>query len=105
MPFAKTSTVTPSNSSLVTSCSRQLTNSQSQISPNVKRSESPPPKPQSPRVVLSTGDEVKHSVFGEGVVLECQQTNEDHEITIQFAGDIGIKRLLLSFAPLEKVSH
>ena len=92
-------------SSLVTSGSRQLTNSQSKISPNVKRSESPPPKPQSPRVVLSTGDEVKHSVFGEGVVLECQQTNEDHEITIQFAGDIGIKRLLLSFAPLEKVSQ
>ena len=92
-------------SSLVTSGSRQPTNSQLQIRSNVKLSESPPPKPQPPRLVLSTGDEVKHSVFGEGIVLECRQTNEDHEVTIQFSGDIGIKRLLLSFAPLEKVSQ
>ena len=56
-------------------------------------------------MVLSTGDEVRHSVFGEGVVLECRETNEDHEVTIQFSDDIGLKRLLLSFAPLEKISQ
>jgi hypothetical protein len=28
---------------------------------------------------------------------------DDQEITVAFKGDIGIKKLLLSFAPLEKL--
>ena len=27
----------------------------------------------------------------------------DYEVTVQFADGVGVKRLLLSFAPLEKV--
>jgi hypothetical protein len=30
-------------------------------------------------------------------------TAADTEVTIQFAGGVGAKRLLLSFAPLEKI--
>ena len=33
----------------------------------------------------------------------CQITAADTEITIEFAGGVGVKRLLLSFAPLEKI--
>ena len=92
-------------SSLVTSESRQLTSDQPKISSHIKLSEAEQLKPQAPRIAFSTGDEVRHSIFGEGVVLECRQTNEDHEVTIQFSSEVGLKRLLLSFAPLEKVSH
>lgn len=92
-------------SELITSATRQFANNPSQASPHIKRSEVSQLNPQAPRIVLSTGDEVRHSVFGEGVVLECRETNEDHEVTIQFSDGIGLKRLLLSFAPLEKISQ
>ena len=92
-------------SELITSATRQFSNNPPQASPHIKRPEVSQLNPQAPRMVLSTGDEVRHSVFGEGVVLECRETNEDHEVTIQFSDDIGLKRLLLSFAPLEKISQ
>ena len=55
------------------------------------------------RIELATGDSVRHATFGEGVVLECVATRDDHEVTVQFAESVGVKKLLLSFAPLEKV--
>ena len=53
-------------------------------------------------VQLSEGDEVRHEAFGEGVVLACRSAGADHEVTVQFE-DAGVKKLLLSLAPLEKV--
>ena len=50
------------------------------------------------------GETVRHSSFGEGVVIDCLAIPGDHEVTVHFAGSVGIKRLLLSYAPLEKVS-
>ncbi|MBQ11279.1 MAG: AAA family ATPase [Planctomyces sp.] len=55
------------------------------------------------REVPSIGDLVRHSTFGEGVVMECLAASGDHEVTVHFKGEVGIKRLLLSFAPLEKI--
>ncbi len=52
---------------------------------------------------LKAGDDVIHSRFGEGRVIECLSSNGDHEITIEFQEGVGVKRLLLSLAPLEKV--
>ena len=49
------------------------------------------------------GDSVRHAVFGEGVVMDLNYENNDCLLTIQFSGDLGTKRLLLSFAPLEKI--
>ena len=49
------------------------------------------------------GETVRHSSFGEGVVIDCLAIPGDHEVTVHFAGSVGIKRLLLSYAPLEKV--
>ncbi|MBO54507.1 MAG: AAA family ATPase [Dehalococcoidia bacterium] len=51
------------------------------------------------------GDSVRHAVFGEGVVMGIDYENSDCLVTIQFPEDLGTKRLLLSFAPLEKVDE
>ncbi|MBM3133131.1 MAG: AAA family ATPase, partial [Chloroflexi bacterium] len=53
---------------------------------------------------LKAGDTVLHSKFGEGIVTECFPTKDDHEVTVSFRGGIGIKKLLLSLARLEKVT-
>ena len=52
---------------------------------------------------LRDGDRVRHFKFGEGVVVSCVATGQDHEVTVAFKGESGIKKLLYSFAPLEKV--
>ena len=62
-----------------------------------------PPQPARPS--LTTGDLVRHATFGEGVVMECLATGGDHEVTVEFGDGVGVKKLLLSFAPLEKVAE
>jgi DNA helicase-2/ATP-dependent DNA helicase PcrA len=49
------------------------------------------------------GDHVKHERFGEGVVVSCEPSGGDYQVIVAFQGEAGIKKLLLSFAPLEKV--
>ena len=61
-----------------------------------------PPQPARPS--LTTGDLVRHATFGEGVVTECVATGGDHEVTVEFGEGVGVKKLLLSYAPLEKVN-
>jgi DNA helicase II / ATP-dependent DNA helicase PcrA len=50
------------------------------------------------------GDHVRHERFGEGVVVSCEPSGGDYQCVVAFQGEAGIKKLLLSFAPLEKVS-
>ena len=64
---------------------------------------SSPAQPAPSRPTLEVGDLVRHSTFGEGVVLECVASRDDHEVTVQFSDGVGVKRLLLSFAHLEKI--
>lgn len=52
---------------------------------------------------LVTGDKVKHAIFGTGVVVETKPSMGDLEVTVAFLDGHGVKRLLLSFAPLEKL--
>ena len=57
-----------------------------------------------PRVAtpeLRAGDHVRHTQFGDGVVVSCQPVKDDKEVVVAFRG-AGIKKLLLSFANLEK---
>jgi DNA helicase-2/ATP-dependent DNA helicase PcrA len=49
-----------------------------------------------------TGDRVKHAVFGSGVVIDSKLVKDDEQVTVAFAG-AGLKRLMASLAPLEKV--
>ena len=46
---------------------------------------------------------VRHATFGEGVVMGCEPDGTDVQITVGFRDGIGLKRLLLSFAPLQKI--
>ena len=59
--------------------------------------------PAPSRTTLKVGDSVRHLVFGEGVVTGFTPTGDDHEVTVQFAEGVGLKRLLASFAPLENL--
>ncbi|HEX2504868.1 MAG TPA: 3'-5' exonuclease, partial [Gaiellaceae bacterium] len=49
---------------------------------------------------LSTGDSVRHSTLGEGVVTRIER---DGTVTIRFAEDGAERRLMLEYAPLERV--
>jgi DNA helicase-2/ATP-dependent DNA helicase PcrA len=49
---------------------------------------------------LSTGDSVRHSTLGEGVVTRIEA---DGTVTVHFAEDGVERRLMLDYAPLEKV--
>ncbi|MBN1190487.1 MAG: UvrD-helicase domain-containing protein [Dehalococcoidales bacterium] len=52
---------------------------------------------------LKAGDRVRHSQFGEGVVVSCSPRAGDSEVTVAFNG-AGVKKLLLSFAKLDKLT-
>ena len=62
-----------------------------------------------PRALASfnAGERVRHAKFGEGIVVTAQQTasGADQEVTVAFKGEAGVKKLLLSFAPLEKLGQ
>jgi superfamily I DNA/RNA helicase len=51
---------------------------------------------------LKVGDDVRHNVFGEGVILDMSGTGDKTEALVRFPA-VGEKRLLLSWAPLEKL--
>jgi DNA helicase-2/ATP-dependent DNA helicase PcrA len=63
---------------------------------------------QTPARALATyraGEHVRHVKFGEGIVVSAIPTanGADQEVTVAFKGGFGVKKLLLSFAPLEKL--
>jgi len=58
--------------------------------------------PSATSLELKAGDHVHHAQFGDGVVVSCQPVKDDAEVVVAFDG-AGIKKLLLSFAKLEKV--
>ncbi|MEO0562298.1 MAG: 3'-5' exonuclease, partial [Chloroflexota bacterium] len=47
-----------------------------------------------------SGMRVRHSKFGEGMVIESKLSSGDEEVTVAFE-EVGIKRLMASFANLE----
>jgi len=63
----------------------------------------PPQSQVAPRVdvpTLQTGDSVRHGTLGEGVVLRVEPGGV---VTVRFAGDGSERKLMLDYAPLEKV--
>ena len=52
---------------------------------------------------IRTGDKVRHATFGDGIVMSSTASPTDVELTVAFKDGHGVKRLLQSFAPLEKV--
>ncbi len=70
----------------------------SKIEAKSKRLEAPTP---APFIELKAGDHVHHTQFGRGVVVSYKPINGDAEVTVAFTGEV--KKLLMSFARLEKV--
>ena len=48
------------------------------------------------------GEKVRHGAFGEGVVVSSSGSGSDTQLTVAFVGE-GVKRLMLSFAPIERI--
>jgi DNA helicase-2/ATP-dependent DNA helicase PcrA len=61
------------------------------------------PAPSSNAPEFKAGDHVHHAQFGNGVVVSCQPVKDDKEVVVAFTSGVGVKKLLLSFARLEKV--
>ncbi len=51
---------------------------------------------------LRVGDDVRHSQWGEGVIIDIDGSGDKAEASVHFPS-VGEKRLLLSWAPLEKI--
>lgn len=66
------------------------------------QSSSPAPAPQ---LQYRQGQRVRHSHYGEGVVLESQLDGRSEMVTVIFTNGVGIKRLLASMAPMEPISQ
>jgi DNA helicase-2/ATP-dependent DNA helicase PcrA len=54
-------------------------------------------------VPVEIGKKIRHSRFGDGIVVSCMPSGEDYEITVAFKGASGVKKLLLSYAHLEYI--
>ena len=59
-------------------------------------------QPAKELIALNPGDRVRHIKFGEGQVIGIRPTGQDKEVIVAFEG-VGVKKLLLSMAPLEKI--
>ena len=59
------------------------------------------PQGGNPGLVLSTGDSVRHASLGEGVVTAVEPGGV---VTIRFAEDGTERRLMVEYAPLEKIA-
>jgi len=57
--------------------------------------------PRSDQPDLSTGDSVRHGTLGEGVVTRIEPGGV---VTVRFAADGTERRLMLDYAPLEKIA-
>ncbi|MBN2002147.1 MAG: UvrD-helicase domain-containing protein [Anaerolineae bacterium] len=60
--------------------------------------EAPPP----PQLQYRSGQRVRHTHYGEGIVMESQLDGRSEMVTVHFEG-VGVKRLLASMAPMEPV--
>ena len=61
-----------------------------------------PSRPSVDTLTLKVGDHVHHDKFGPGIVMACNLTSVDQELTVAFE-QAGVKRLLASLAPLERI--
>jgi len=75
---------------------------ESQVMPSVYSwGKAPAPSFDVPQ--FKAGDHVHHVQFGNGVVVSCQPVKDDKEVVVAFTSGVGVKKLLLSFAKLEKI--
>ncbi len=56
-----------------------------------------------PIIALERGDRVTHSAWGMGTVVATSGEGDKARAKIDFGGDVGVKELLLRYAPVEKL--
>ncbi len=56
-----------------------------------------------PIVALAAGDRVTHDTYGLGSVVRTLGEGEKTQAEVDFGGELGVKRFVLRFAPLEKL--
>src|SRR6478609_9648737 len=56
-----------------------------------------------PVIALKDGDRVTHDSFGLGTVVRVEGEGDKAMAHVDFGGDAGVKRLLLRYAPVEKL--
>jgi DNA helicase-2/ATP-dependent DNA helicase PcrA len=61
-----------------------------------------PPAPPTANRLIKLGDKVRHTKFGDGVVVTVSGDGEDMQLTVAFPGQ-GIKQLMWRYAPLKKI--
>lgn len=52
---------------------------------------------------LAVGDRITHDKFGMGKITEIAGTGQNAQVTVEFGGGIGTKRLLLRYSPVTKL--
>ncbi|HQE93124.1 MAG TPA: UvrD-helicase domain-containing protein [Anaerolineae bacterium] len=63
------------------------------------------PAPSTPQLQYRQGQRVRHTHYGEGMVLESQMEGRSEMVTVLFTNGIGVKHLLAGMAPLEPISE
>jgi len=58
--------------------------------------------PRTARPQFRSGQRVEHAVFGEGLVIESRADGDDEIVTVAFE-EVGLKRLMVGLAPLERL--
>ncbi|HUE75923.1 MAG TPA: 3'-5' exonuclease, partial [Chloroflexota bacterium] len=61
-----------------------------------------PIRKRTTKTTFQTGDRVRHARFGEGIVVSSRIARDDEEVDIAFP-NVGVKKLLLSYAALERL--
>lgn len=69
----------------------------------------PKPEPEGPRVVYDEysenpfhpGAKVRHTRFGDGVILRCTGSGDDARVEVRFGRDGTVRKLVLKFASLQ----
>ncbi len=69
----------------------------------IRSSKGPPQSTGAESLGLKTGDDVSHAKWGEGVIILIEGAGDKAEAVVRFR-EAGEKRLLLSWAPLTKLS-
>jgi DNA helicase-2/ATP-dependent DNA helicase PcrA len=56
-----------------------------------------------PVIALHPGDKVTHDSYGLGPVVKTEGEGDRTQAEVDFGGELGVKRFVLRYAPLEKL--
>jgi DNA helicase-2/ATP-dependent DNA helicase PcrA len=79
----------------------RIGSSSPRVPPSLPTANSGPIRPKEQQ--FHPGDRVRHSMFGEGIVLKSEMEQGTEFVEVQFGGKQGKKRLSMDFAKLEKL--